>query len=114
MIFHITSRSQWQQAQAAGVYRAESLETEGFMHCSRANQVVWVANQFYRGLPDLVLLQIDPAHLAAELRYDEIATGEQFPHIYGALNLDAVVAAIALPPRIDGTFELPTAIRDSE
>jgi uncharacterized protein (DUF952 family) len=114
MIFHITARSQWQQAQQVGEYRADSLATEGFIHCSQATQLVWVANQFYRGIPDLVLLQIDPAQLTAPLQYDEIETGDQFPHLYGALNLEAVVQAIAFPPQHDGTFALPTAIRDSE
>lgn len=114
MIFHITSRSQWQQAQQVGEYRADSLETEGFIHCSQATQLIWVANQFYRGVADLVLLQIDPAKLTAPLQYDEIETGEKFPHLYGALNLEAVVQAIAFPLQSDGTFTLPTAIRDSE
>ncbi len=106
MIFHITPRSHWQQAQQVGEYRAASLETEGFIHCSKAEQVVWVANQFYRGVADLVLLQIDPAKLTAELRYDVIETGEQFPHLYGALNLDAVVQTIEFAPQADGTFSL--------
>lgn len=110
MIFHITSRSQWQQAQLVGEYRADSLETEGFIHCSHATQIVWVANLFYRGAADLVLLQIDPAKLIAPLQYDAIETGEKFPHIYGGLNLDAVVQVIDFPPQSDGTFALPTAI----
>lgn len=114
MIFHITARSLWQAAQLLGEYRAASLELEGFIHCSEAAQVLWVANQFYRGTSDLMLLQIDPAKLLAELRYDEIETGERFPHLYGPVNLDAVVQAIAFPPGADGTFEFPTTSRDSE
>ncbi|MDX2244774.1 MAG: DUF952 domain-containing protein [Leptolyngbyaceae cyanobacterium bins.302] len=104
MIFHITTSKDWQQAQQAGEYRAASLETEGFIHCSNADQVAWVANNFYRAVPDLVLLQIDPSKLTAELRYDEIETGDRFPHIYGALNLDAVVHVLEFAPQADGTF----------
>ncbi|MBD2462454.1 DUF952 domain-containing protein [Oscillatoria sp. FACHB-1407] len=104
MIFHITSRSHWQQAQSIGEYRADSLTTEGFIHCSKAEQVIWVANQFYRNSPDLVLLHIDPSKLTAELRYDAIETGEEFPHLYGALNLDAVTQVIDFSPQPDGTF----------
>jgi uncharacterized protein (DUF952 family) len=107
MIFHITSRSDWEQAQLRGEYLAASLETEGFIHCSNANQVVWVANQFYRNMPDLVLLCIDPTKLKAELRYDLIETGDSFPHLYGTLNLEAVIQIIDFPPNSDGTFELP-------
>ncbi|MDX2216822.1 MAG: DUF952 domain-containing protein [Oculatellaceae cyanobacterium bins.114] len=113
MIFHITTRSHWQQAQSLGEYRAPSLDTEGFIHCSKADQVVWVANQFYQNSPELVLLCIDPNRLTAKLCYDAIETGDYFPHLYGALNLDAVTQAIAFPPLSDGTFALPTGVSDS-
>lgn len=107
LIFHITSRSYWQQAQQAGAYWTDSLNTEGFIHCSTAAQVVWVANSFYRGQEDLVLLCIDPERVQAELRYDLIETGAHFPHLYGALNLDAVVQVVAFEPNADGSFALP-------
>lgn len=114
MLYHITARSHWQQAQQAGAYQADSLATEGFIHCSYADQVVWVANQFYRASEDLVLLQIDPAHLTAPWQDDEIETGAKFPHVYGAINVGAVVQAIAFPPQADGSFTLPTAVPDNE
>jgi uncharacterized protein (DUF952 family) len=95
-ILHITPRSQWESAKAIGAaYRADSLDSEGFIHCSRVDQVVAVANRFYAGQTDLVLLVIQSDRLQAPLRY-EAADGDEFPHLYGALNLDAVVAAIAL------------------
>lgn len=110
LILHITPRSHWQQAQQLGYYQAASLATEGFIHCSDPHQVVGAANRFYRGEPDLVLLCINPASLQSELRYDELATGECFPHLYGPLNLDAVVQVIDFPPNEVGEFELPKAI----
>src|SRR5690606_5726126 len=36
--------------------------------------------------------------------------GQQFPHIYGALNLDAVRQALLFPPTLHGAFELPAAL----
>jgi uncharacterized protein (DUF952 family) len=104
-ILHITPRSQWQAAQAIGSYRADSLDHEGFIHCSRVEQVVTVANRFYAEQSGLVLLVIDPDRLQSPLRY-EAADGDEFPHLYGALNLDAVVAAIAFEPGAQG-FGLP-------
>jgi uncharacterized protein (DUF952 family) len=105
MILHITSRSQWQQSQQDGEYRAPSLDSEGFIHCSRPEQILRVANRFYAGQRDLLLLSIDPNLLTAELRYDEIETGEHFPHLYGPLNLDAVVQALSFEPNEQGQFE---------
>jgi len=49
VIFHITSAATWNTAQASGAYAADSLATEGFIHCSEANQYCWVANQRFRG-----------------------------------------------------------------
>lgn len=118
MILHITPRADWETAQTAGEYRAASLEHEGFIHFSTAEQVIGVANAFYRGQRDLVLLIIDPARLAADLRWEPPAhpgarvdvpdaSGDLFPHLYGPLNLDAVNAVIDFPPREDGAFDMP-------
>lgn len=86
MIVHIVERRDWEQAKSSGDYRANSLAAEGFIHCSSPDQVLRVANRFYRGVPDLLLLWIDAQRLSAPLRY-ETGDGEMFPHIYGALNL---------------------------
>lgn len=105
-VYHITSRAAWDAAQAAGEYRAESLETQGFIHFSKLEQVVGTANRYYHGTPGLVLLEIDAARLKAELRYEPPAeapdSDARFPHLYGALNLDAVTAALDFPHDADG------------
>ena len=115
MIFHITTRTAWQSAQAAGYYRDPSLDEAGFIHASTAQQVSAVANAFYRGQSDLVLLFIDEARLASELRWEPpagppapgIAESDHFPHLYGPLNLDAVVRVLDLKPDSTGVFTLP-------
>lgn len=105
MIFHITSAATWNTAQASGAYAADSLATEGFIHCSEANQYCWVANQRFRGRQDLVLLHIDETRLQAPLQRENLEGGERlFPHIYGALNLDAVVHVTPFMPAATGEF----------
>lgn len=91
-ILHITNKLAWEAAQQAGAYTAPSLDSEGFIHFSTPAQVQWVAERFYAGQADLVLLEVDPALLTAELRYEESEPGQWFPHLYGPLNLDAVRA----------------------
>ena len=57
---------------------------------------------------DLLLLWVDPSRLAAELRYERPEPGApEFPHLYGPLNLDAVVAVTPLEPWEPGGFSLP-------
>lgn len=110
LIFHITDPTQWQAAQTAGAYSHPSLQAEGFIHCSKAEQVVWVANQFFQGQTDLLLLGIDSDSLQPELRYDEVPGVGAFPHVYGAINLDAVVQVLPFAPNPKGEFELPHEI----
>ena len=104
-VFHIAHRDDWNAA--APEYRIKSLQTDGFIHCSDARQVIPVVNRFYKGQEGLVLLAIDTSMLQANLRYDEVlGEEERFPHLYGALNRDAVIAERALRPGSDGSFEL--------
>ena len=109
IIFHITRPLEWERAEAEGVYRSESFSTEGFIHCSTSEQVIQVANIRFRGQKGLVLLAIDSDLVTADIRYENLEGGVQmFPHIYGELNLDAVVKVLEFEPRADGYFSLPS------
>src|ERR1700759_2450042 len=88
-ILHITTRSAWEQALGKGSYEPSSLTSEGFIHLSDPLQVAGVAKARYAGIDDLVLLHVATERLTAPLKY-ESADGDRFPHLYGALNLDAV------------------------
>ncbi|MCI0518956.1 MAG: GNAT family N-acetyltransferase [Chloroflexi bacterium] len=110
-IVHICTRPAWEQALAAGEYRAASLQTEGFIHCSRPGQVLRTANRFFPAARDLTLLWIDPARLKSELRW-ETSDGELFPHLSGPLELAALLCAAEFSPNAEGEFDaLPEAIQ---
>lgn len=121
MILHITTKKEWLAAKERGEYRAPSLDTEGFIHCSTEKQVAHVANAFYRGQKNLVLLVIDETRIKPEVRWEApagnpaagISSSDLFPHIYGAINLDAVASVADFPPGADGTFTLPPLIPNS-
>jgi len=109
LILHLTTRTEWQAAQPAGEYRALSLADVGFIHCSTEVQLLPVANLFYRDAVDPVVLWIDPEKLAAPLRWEppdlhDPFSEERFPHIYGPLNLDAVVMVTDLKQDPDGVY----------
>ena len=111
VIYHIATRADWERARADGEYTRSSVDKtlaeEGFIHASQASQVTRTANKFYRDVHgDLVLLVIDPGLLRAEVRYEDVPGAElPFPHIYGPLNVDAVVAARPFAAGPDGIFE---------
>ncbi|HEX6870608.1 MAG TPA: DUF952 domain-containing protein [Micromonosporaceae bacterium] len=113
-ILHFCSRSAWATAQADGEYAADTLASEGFIHCSTADQVHLPANALARGRTDLVLLEIDPDRLAEPPRYEpgdpaDLAS-PLFPHVYGPIPVDAVVAVHDFPPDLDGLFTVPATV----
>ena len=105
MIYHIATRKDWDAAQAAGEYSAESLKAEGFIHCSTAGQVQATANRFFRWQQELVLLNIDEKKVVAEIKYENLEGGtDLFPHVYGPLPMMAVIRVMVLFPDQDGFF----------
>lgn len=96
-IFHLALVADWVAAQENGDYRistlGRTLEQEGFIHASRADQWRAVRTRFYTDVPEeLVLLEIDPVKLTSPVVVEPVpGTDETFPHIYGPINLDAVV-----------------------
>ncbi len=116
MIFHITSRLAWREALQRGDCRAESLKIEGFIHCSTGAQVLPVAEKYYPRQRGLLVLMIDPSLLTSELRWEApaegapppgVPEGELFPHIYGPINLDAIVKIYDLENNSDGKHIVP-------
>ena len=91
-IYHITTAASWEKAQLEGAYTADSLATEGFIHCSTTDQVAGVLDRYYKGQTGLVKLTIDKSKVTSPLIF-ELATSinEVFPHIHGPINLSAII-----------------------
>ena len=106
MIYHITTKQALAEAQTKGEYIAPSLQSEGFIHCSTAQQVPHVANAFYRTQKDLILLKLDENRIKPQVKWeapaglpaDGISESDLFPHIYGPINLDAIASVIDFEP----------------
>jgi uncharacterized protein (DUF952 family) len=92
MIYHVVTKKNWQAALAQGWYEADSLSQEGFIHACKKHQADGVLERYYVGVQNLLLLHIDETRLTAPLKYEMSPTvSEEFPHIYGAINIEAVV-----------------------
>ncbi len=114
-LYHITTGQQLSEAKQTGEYHPPSLTAEGFVHLSQRHQVLVVANLFYRNAADLVCLMIDTDKLRAPLKFEsaahpdgnahaEIPLNEQFPHLYGPLNMDAIIGVADLEADDQGKF----------
>jgi uncharacterized protein (DUF952 family) len=113
-IYHIAEAADWEQARRDGQYttstRGLTLAEQGYIHACTAEQVATVASAFYRDVPDLLLLVIDPDRAAAEIRYEPVPGQDlPYPHIYGPLNTDAVVEVRPFCPTANGEYLLDPA-----
>jgi len=110
-IYHMCRRDEWRAAEAEGTYQGSSQDAaDGFIHFSTAAQLAASAAKHRAGQPDLVLLTVDAKALGAALRWEPARGGEMFPHLYGALALDAVVRVDDLPLGADGRHVLPPGV----
>jgi uncharacterized protein (DUF952 family) len=118
MILHITTHKDWENALIEGEYNAPSLKSDGFIHCSTIKQTVDTANIFFKGQQGLVLLCIDENKLKHECKYEDPSgggkhdpsVGNLFPHIYGPINISAVINVVDFPSNENGLFTLPAEI----
>jgi len=104
-IYHITSKQEAGEAERAGIYTPAAFAREGFIHCSYAHQVTAVANRIFKGRPDLVLFEIDPATLECRVIDENLEGGsELYPHMYGRLKMSDVIRVHPFPCDHEGRF----------
>jgi uncharacterized protein (DUF952 family) len=99
VIYHLTTVEEWEDAQDIGSYQPSSFQREGFIHCATEEQLESVKERHFKGQENLVKLIIDPSKLTQRLQYDHHTELQQeFPHIYGPLNIEAVTQIVFLEP----------------
>ncbi len=114
LIFHAALPADWADAVREGRYetstRGATLEEVGFIHASRASQLELVLDAFYADLDELVLLHIDTERLTSPWRLDEVpGSDDPFPHIYGPLDIEAVIETTRLRRAAHG-WSLPAGL----
>ena len=82
---------------------------DGFIHLSTEAQLEGTLAKHYSGRDDLHLATVDLGSFGSSLKWEAARDGQQFPHLYGPLLLETVVAYGALERRADGTLRLPVA-----
>ncbi|MCP2195402.1 DUF952 domain-containing protein [Williamsia deligens] len=112
-LVHLCPKSTWLAAHTHGRLEPESLRELGFVHLSALSQVHVPANALFAGREDIVLLEIDPERVPAEIRWEDgdppHPDGWQFPHLYGPLPVTAITQVHVYLPDADGTFGPRTA-----
>ena len=90
-IYHIVMPEAWESVKGRPSYAADSLESEGFIHCSFESQLESVISRYYSKAERIFVLKLDTEKLRSRLVKEESTNGEIYPHLYGRLNMDAIV-----------------------
>lgn len=98
MIYHVTTTREWATNIQNNSFAPDAFAREGFIHSCESAQLAGVLQRYFKGRHDLVLLHIDEQKLTCQLKYETATAGELFPHLFGRINLDAVV-------RVENPFE---------
>lgn len=107
-IYKILPRAEWSAAQAAGRFDGSAVDhQDGYIHFSTAAQASETARRYFAGQADLVVLEIEGDDLGDALKWEPSRGGDLFPHLYGALDVGAVLAVHEAPPGADGVPETP-------
>ncbi|HDR4570376.1 TPA: DUF952 domain-containing protein [Bacillus cytotoxicus] len=91
-ITKVMKKEDWEAAQISGEIKEASL-----------------AEKHFRTEKELVLLLIDSTRVQAETKYEKSSNGQEYPHVYGTIHIDAVIDAIPFY-REHGAFILPNSI----
>jgi uncharacterized protein (DUF952 family) len=107
-IYKICPASAWREAERQGVFRGSPVDiSDGFIHFSTAAQVEETAQKHFFGQAGLFLIAVDADRLGDALRWERSRNDELFPHLYGELDLGAVMSVFSMPARSNGTHDMP-------
>ena len=102
--YHLLAAEVWEHARSGGTYTPDRFAEDGFIHCTNGlEELVAVANRYYRDdARPYVALALDLTRVTSPVRYDD--PDQIYPHIYGSLNLSAVIDVLRAERSPDGTF----------
>lgn len=103
-IFHIIDETTYTSNVKSGYYVNPSLQKEGFIHFCDFNQLNHVANHYYKNQSELIVLDVNPTRVESKLLFESSSNdGIYYPHVYGPLNLTAIIRIIRIK-NVDGFF----------
>ncbi|PES73387.1 hypothetical protein CN327_19680 [Bacillus cereus] len=106
MITKVITKRNWEIAKTNREINEASLKDEGFIHCSLLDQALIVAEKHFSHEEDVLLLTIDPSLIKAETKYELASNGQEYPHVYGVINIEAIVDVVPVFKE-RGKFLLP-------
>jgi uncharacterized protein (DUF952 family) len=110
-VYKVLAEAAYEAAKSEGQFLGTGDDLrDGFIHLSAAHQVAGTLAKYYSGQEDLLLLGLDPERLGAGLKWEPSRDGDLFPHLYGALRLDAILSVEPLELDDDNRHIMPKGV----
>jgi uncharacterized protein (DUF952 family) len=91
-IYHVVFKDEWERQKDNTTYSTTTFDDEGFIHCSKAEQLSGTLKRFFKNRADIRILKIDTTLLDAPVLYEAADDGSGFfPHIFGSICMQAIV-----------------------
>jgi uncharacterized protein (DUF952 family) len=111
IVYKIVSNEEWRRAEATGSFAGAAIDlADGYIHLSDADQVRRTAALHFAGSSGLLLVGVNTDKLGEALVWERSRGGALFPHLYGPLDMAAVVSVEQLPLGTDGMHIFPPEI----
>jgi len=108
LIYKILPRSEWMLARALGRFEGSAIDLQdGYIHFSTAAQAAGTARKYFKGQPDLMVLEVESEDLGDALKWEPSRGGDLFPHLYAALAGETVRAIYDAPLDTAGIPRMP-------
>ena len=113
LIFHLVTEEDWDTYKQDSMYSPQSIEEEGFIHCSTGDLIEQTANRLFKNRNDVLLLIINTTLIDQEVKYElDENLGQKFPHIYGPITTRCIIDKIKLAPESDGSFDISFTVKE--
>lgn len=109
--YKVLTADEWAALSAGAFEGSPTDKTDGFIHLSTAEQLTETVDRHFSGQEGLVIAAIDLAALGDRVRWEPSRNGQLFPHVYGHLTPQAVIASCALERHPNGGVRVPTVDR---
>ena len=104
-LIHVTTREAWERSEPGGRYYPDGFEAEGFIHCCNREQLDGVLKAHFSAHDHVLMLVLNIDKIEADIRFERSGDGQDYPHIYGAIETAAVVQTVRIH-RVDGSWDL--------
>jgi uncharacterized protein (DUF952 family) len=108
--YKVLTGEQMAALEADGTFAGAPVDlADGYIHLSTCEQLTETVDKHFAGQDDLHVAAVDLGSFGSSLKWEESRGGQLFPHLYGPLLLETVIAYGALERLADGTVKLPVA-----